>query len=103
MATLVYSADGELAGEFYLQKRVVVPLDRIPEHVRQAFIAAEDRRFWEHPGFDIFGIIRAARKNLSSSDRPEGASTITQQLTRMILLSNERTLERKIKELILAV
>jgi penicillin-binding protein 1A len=103
MATLVYSADGELVGEFYLQKRVVVPLDRIPEHVRQAFVAAEDRRFWEHPGFDVIAIIRAARKNLTSSERPEGASGITQQLTRMILLSNERTLERKIKELILAV
>jgi len=103
MATLVYSADGELIGEFYLQKRMVVPLDRIPEHVRQAFIAAEDRRFWDHPGFDIVGIIRAARKNFSSDERPEGASTITQQLTRMILLSNERTVERKIKELILAV
>ena len=103
MATLVYSADGELIGEFYLQKRVVVPLERIPEHVRQAFIAAEDRRFWEHPGFDVVGIARAARKNFSSEERPEGASTITQQLTRMILLTNERTVERKIKELILAV
>jgi penicillin-binding protein 1A len=103
MATLVYSADGELIGEFYLQKRRVVPLERIPEHVRQAFIAAEDRRFWDHPGFDVVGIVRAARKNFSSDERPEGASTITQQLTRMILLSNERTVERKIKELILAV
>ena len=103
MATLVYSADGELIGEFYLQKRRVVLLERIPEHVRQAFIAAEDRRFWDHPGFDVVGIVRAARKNFSSDERPEGASTITQQLTRMILLSNERSIERKIKELILAV
>ncbi|HEY8144732.1 MAG TPA: PBP1A family penicillin-binding protein, partial [Kofleriaceae bacterium] len=103
MATLVYSADGELIGEFYLQKRRVVPLERIPEHVRQAFIAAEDRRFWDHPGFDVVGIVRAARKNFSSDERPEGASTITQQLTRMILLTNERSIERKIKELILAV
>jgi penicillin-binding protein 1A len=103
MATLVYSADGELIGEFYLQKRMVVSLERMPEHVRQAFIAAEDRRFWDHPGFDIVGIVRAAHKNFTSDERPEGASTITQQLTRMILLSNERTVERKIKELILAV
>ncbi|HWM84218.1 MAG TPA: PBP1A family penicillin-binding protein, partial [Kofleriaceae bacterium] len=103
MATLVYSADGELIGEFYLQKRVLVPLERIPEHVRQAFISAEDRRFWDHPGFDIFGIARAAYSNFTSSGSQQGASTITQQLTRMILLSNERTVERKIKELILAV
>jgi penicillin-binding protein 1A len=103
MATLVYSADGELIGEFYLQKRVLVPLERIPEHVRQAFISAEDRRFWDHPGFDIFGIVRAAVSNFTSSGSQQGASTITQQLTRMILLTNERTLERKIKELILAV
>jgi penicillin-binding protein 1A len=103
MATLVYSADGELIGEFYLQKRVRVSLERIPEHVRQAFISAEDSRFWEHPGFDIFGIARAAYANFTSSGSTQGASTITQQLTRMILLSNERTVERKIKELILAV
>jgi penicillin-binding protein 1A len=103
MATLVYSADGELIGEFFLQKRVVVPIERIPEHVRQAFISAEDRRFWDHPGFDIFGIARAAYSNLASGETQQGASTITQQLTRMILLSNERTMERKIKELILAV
>ena len=103
MATLVYSADGELIGEFYLQKRVWVPLERIPEHVRQAFISAEDRRFWDHPGFDVIGIARASWKNFRSSDRPEGASTITQQLTRLILLDSERTVERKIRELILAV
>jgi penicillin-binding protein 1A len=103
MATLVYSADGELIGEFYLEKRVLVPIERIPEHVRQAFIAAEDRRFWEHPGFDIFGIVRAAYANFTGAGSKQGASTITQQLTRMILLSNERTIERKIKELILSV
>ena len=103
-ATLVYSADGELIGEFYLQKRVLVPLERIPEHVRQAFISAEDRRFWDHPGFDVFGIARAAVANFSNTGgSTQGASTITQQLTRMLLLTQERTVERKIKELILAV
>jgi penicillin-binding protein 1A len=104
MATLVYSADGELIGEFFLQKRVLVPLERIPEHVRQAFISAEDRRFWDHPGFDVFGIARAAVANFSNAGgSTQGASTITQQLTRMLLLTQERTVERKIKELILAV
>ena len=103
MATLVYSADGELIGEFYLEKRVVVPLERIPEHVRQAFISAEDRRFWEHPGFDIFGIARAAVADVTTGQKQQGASTITQQVTRMILLSNEKTIDRKIKELILAL
>jgi penicillin-binding protein 1A len=99
----VYSADGELIGEFFLQKRVLVPLARIPLHVQNAFISAEDRRFWEHPGFDLAGIARAAWANWASSATRQGASTITQQVTRMLLLSNERTYSRKIKELILSV
>jgi penicillin-binding protein 1A len=102
-ATLVYSADGELIGEFFLQKRKVVPLDRIPTHVSQAFISAEDRRFWHHPGFDVFGIIRAAHANFVGGGVRQGASTITQQVTRMLMLSQERTLSRKAKELILSV
>lgn len=102
-ASRVYSSNGELIGEFYLQKRILVPPERIPAHVRDAFIAAEDRRFWAHPGFDFLGILRAAYANYRSGATRQGASTITQQVTRMLLLSNERTYERKLKELILSV
>lgn len=102
-ATQVYSADGELIGEFFLEKRVELPLEQIPLVVQRAFIAAEDRRFWEHPGFDLSGIFRAAWSNYRGTGTRQGASTITQQVTRMLMLSNERTYSRKFKELILSV
>lgn len=102
-ASRVYSADGELIGEFYLQKRVVVPLERIPPTVRNAFISSEDRRFWKHRGFDPIGIARAAYANYTHGAVRQGASTITQQVSRMLMLSNERSVARKAKELILAV
>jgi penicillin-binding protein 1A len=102
-ASLVYSADGELIGEFYLEKRVLADLDRIPQHVQRAFISAEDRRFYEHPGFDIFGIARAMKANLRAGGTKQGASTITQQVTRMLMLSNERSYLRKAREIVLAV
>lgn len=101
-ASLVFSADGELIGEFYLQKRVVVSVERIPDHVRQAFVSAEDGRFWQHHGFDPLGIARAAISNFRGTGSKQGASTITQQLTRMLLLSNERTYYRKMRELLLS-
>ena len=102
-ASRVYSADGELIGEFYLQRRVIVPLERIPHHVQRAFISAEDRRFWEHPGFDVAGIARAAWVNYKGGQTRQGASTITQQVTRMLMLSTDRTYERKLRELILSI
>ncbi len=102
-ASRVYSADGELIGEFFLQKRVVVPLDRIPNHVILAFVSAEDRRFWNHHGFDPIGIGRAAIATYWRHEAQQGGSTITQQVTRMLMLSNEKTFARKAKELILSV
>lgn len=102
-ASRVYSSNGELIGEFYLQKRILVSPEHIPDHVRNAFIAAEDGRFWKHPGFDLRGILRAALANYRSGATRQGASTITQQVTRMLMLSNERTYERKVKEIILSV
>lgn len=101
-ATQVYSADGELIGEFFLERRIEVSLEQIPLLVQRAFISAEDRRFWEHPGFDLSGIARAMWANYRGTGTRQGASTITQQVTRMLLLSNERTYSRKIKELILS-
>jgi len=102
-ATRVYSVDGDLIGEFFLQKRVLRPLDRMPAHLQNAFIAAEDRRFWKHVGFDPIGIVRAGYANWRGGGVHQGASTITQQVARMLLLSNERTISRKAKELILSV
>jgi penicillin-binding protein 1A len=102
-ATRVYSADGELIGELFLQKRVLVPLTQIPAHVQNAFIAAEDRRFRKHVGFDPIGIVRAGWENYVKGGIRQGASTITQQVARMLMLTQEKTLARKLKELILSV
>jgi len=101
-ASRVFSADGELVAEFFVQKRIVVPFERIPKHVIHAFVAAEDARFFKHMGVDPIGIVRAAIRNFRAGRVVQGASTITQQVARMILLSPERTTQRKIREVILA-
>jgi len=100
--SVVYSTDGDIIGEFAIENRKEVPLDRMPPHVPAAFVSAEDKSFWTHPGFDLEGIVRAAWKNFRTSSR-EGASTITQQVTRMLLLSNEQSYRRKMQEIVLAV
>ena len=101
--SLVISSDGEEIGAFYIENRQVVPLDRMPPHVPAAFISAEDARFWEHPGFDVIGIGRAAWKNFNAGKTKEGASTITQQVIKLMIVGNERSYERKLKEIVLAV
>ena len=101
--SLVVAADGEEIGAFFVENRQVVALERMPPHVLSAFISAEDARFWDHPGFDAIGIVRAAYKNFVTGGVKQGASTITQQVIKMLLLDNERTYDRKAKELILAV
>ncbi len=101
----VYGGDGRLLAEYATEKRVFVPIDAIPKPVINAFIAAEDKNFYTHPGIDLVGIVRAALTNLShfgSDRRPVGASTITQQVAKNFLLTNELSIERKIKEAILA-
>jgi penicillin-binding protein 1A len=98
----VYGDDGTLVGEFYLERRLVVPVNKMPRKLIQAFIAAEDSSFYSHKGIDYLGIIRAAFKNLISLRKKEGASTITQQVTKTMLLTPEKKLSRKIKEAILA-
>jgi penicillin-binding protein 1A len=102
-ATRVYAADGTQIGEFYVERRYLVPLAQVPQRVRQAFLAAEDAEFYRHRGIDPVGIVRALRANLRRGDIVQGASTITQQVVKQLLLSPERTFERKAKELILAV
>lgn len=98
----VFGADGNLVGEFYLERRTVVPVDKIPRRLIQAFVAAEDSNFYQHKGIDYPGIARAAFKNLMSMRKKEGASTITQQVAKSMLLTPEKKFSRKLKEAILA-
>ncbi|MBA5866668.1 MAG: PBP1A family penicillin-binding protein [Nitrospira sp. CR1.3] len=102
LVTQVYSADRQLIGQFFIERRILTPLADIPEHLRRAVIAVEDVRFFEHPGLDYIGILRAAWTNLRRGGKVEGASTITQQLARSLFLSSERTFDRKVRELVLA-
>lgn len=98
----VYDRYGVAIAEFYHQRRFLVPLARIPPHVVNAFVAAEDARFFKHRGVDLAAILRALVANLRYGEIREGGSTITQQLVRSLLLSRERTFRRKIREAILA-
>ena len=98
----VYGDDGTIVGEFFLERRVVVPVNKMPRRLIQAFVAAEDASFYSHKGIDYFGIVRAAFKNLITLRKKEGASTITQQVAKTMLLTPEKKLSRKIKEAILA-
>jgi len=98
----VFGDDGTLVGEFYLERRIVVPINKMPRKLIQAFVSAEDSNFYSHTGIDYLGILRAAFKNLMSMSKKEGASTITQQVAKSMLLSPEKKFSRKIKEAILA-
>jgi penicillin-binding protein 1A len=105
MVSRVYAGNGLLVGEFADERRVFVPIEAIPEHVRRAFLAAEDKTFYEHPGIDLPGIANAIYtniRNFGDNRRPVGASTITQQVAKNFLLSGEVSMTRKIKEVILA-
>ncbi len=98
----VFGQNGELVGEFYLERRIVVPVDKIPRKLVSAFVAAEDSNFYRHKGIDYMGIFRAILKNIVTLSKKEGASTITQQVAKSMLLSPEKTFSRKLKEAILA-
>ena len=100
--TSVFSDDGRKIGEFYKERRIVIPLTEMPDNLINAFVAAEDSRFREHPGIDIQSIIRAFIKNFKAGTIVQGGSTITQQVTKSFLLTPERTYKRKLKEAILA-
>tara|TARA_B100001057_G_scaffold455177_1_gene501512 strand:+ start:625 stop:2961 length:2337 start_codon:yes stop_codon:yes gene_type:complete len=105
VSSKVYSGNGELVADFSKEKRIFVPYNSIPEIVINSFLSAEDKNFFSHPGVDAKGVMRAVVnnvKNIISSKRLEGASTITQQVAKNFLLSNEISLNRKIKEAILA-
>ena len=105
VSSKVYSGDGELVSDFSTEKRIFVPYNAIPEKIINSFLSAEDKNFFNHPGVDAKGVLRAIINNISnvlSSKRLEGASTITQQVAKNFLLTNEVSLNRKIKEAILA-
>ena len=105
VSSKVYSGDGELVNDFSTEKRIFVPYNAISEKVINSFLSAEDKNFFSHPGVDAKGVLRAVINNISniaSSKRLEGASTITQQVAKNFLLTNEVSLNRKIKEAILA-
>ena len=105
VSSKVYSGDGQLVSDFSREKRIFIPYDSIPQKVIEAFLSAEDKNFFYHPGVDAKGVIRATINNVSNviySKRLEGASTITQQVAKNFLLSNEVSINRKIKEAILA-
>ena len=105
VSSKVYSGEGELVSDFSTQKRIFVPYKAIPAKVVNSFLSAEDKNFFSHPGVDAKGVLRAVVNNISniaSSRRLEGASTITQQVAKNFLLTNEVSLNRKIKEAILA-
>ncbi|MBN9670810.1 penicillin-binding protein 1A [Labrenzia aggregata] len=104
--TRVHAADGSLMAEYATQRRMFLPIQAIPDRVKQAFVAAEDKNFYTHIGVDPEGIARAAVRfiqNYGSGRRPEGASTITQQVAKNFLLTNDLSVVRKIKEAILAL
>ncbi len=105
VSSKVYSGDGELVNDFSTEKRIFVPYNAISTKVINSFLSAEDKNFYSHPGVDAKGVLRAIINNISniaSSRRLEGASTITQQVAKNFLLTNEVSLNRKIKEAILA-
>jgi penicillin-binding protein 1A len=101
LVTRLYSTDGEIIGELYLERRLPAAKS-IPEYVKKAFVAAEDADFYRHHGVSFSGILRAMLKNILAGDVIQGGSTITQQVTRSIILSPEKTFTRKIREIILA-
>src|SRR5215467_4840365 len=104
--TRVHAADGSLLAEYARERRLYLPIQAIPKLVVNSFIAAEDKNFYEHGGVDLTGIARAAVvfiENFGSNKRPQGASTITQQVAKNFLLTNEVSLDRKVKEALLAL
>ena len=106
VATRIYAGNGALLAEFATQKRLFVPVKAMPPQLIEAFLSAEDKSFYSHPGVDPVALVRASVTNLAalgSGRRPIGASTITQQVAKNFLLSNELSLDRKIKEAILAI
>ena len=103
LITRIYSSDNQVLKEFYVQRRVLVPLEKIPPQLIQAVIDMEDRRFWKHWGVSLRDIARALWIDLKAMKKVQGASTLTQQLARNLFLTLEQTLSRKMREMLVAV
>ncbi|MFT5727152.1 MAG: penicillin-binding protein 1A [Desulforhopalus sp.] len=101
-ATIIYDRHGEIVDRMFTENRTVIPLSKMSPHLAKAFVAAEDGRFYEHPGLDLISVLRAAINNFRHGAKSQGGSTITQQVTKSLLLTPEKTYIRKIKESILA-
>lgn len=101
VTTRVHASDGALMGEFARERRLYLPIQAVPDRVKGAFLSAEDKNFYHHPGIDVQGLVRAALTNLQTGSK-QGASTITQQVAKNFLLSSDQTYERKIKEMLLS-
>jgi len=99
----IYSAEGELLAELYIERRTFIPHYRIPEHVKKAFVSIEDIRFYKHSGVDVVGIMRALYQDVKAGSIVQGGSTITQQLAKMLFLKPDRTIKRKIREAIISI
>jgi penicillin-binding protein 1A len=102
-SSLVYSSDGRLLAEFYTERRTFIPTYMIPAYVKKALISVEDERFYEHPGVDLIGIMRALYHDIKTRSMTQGGSTITQQLAKMLFLKPEKSIKRKLKEIALSV
>lgn len=101
--TEVYADDGTIIGSFAVQRRLILTYDQIPKLLQDALLSAEDRHFWSHWGLDFPGIVRAAIKDVIAMKKVEGASTITQQLSRVLFLSPDKSFRRKMQEMLLAI
>ena len=99
----IHSSDGKILAEFYYERRTFIPHYKIPDHVKKAFIAIEDVRFYSHPGVDFIGIFRALMQDIKAGGLVQGGSTITQQLAKMLFLKPEKSVVRKIKEAIISI
>ena len=103
LITKIKADNRQVIGQYYVERRILTPLRDVPQHLIDAVIAVEDTRFFEHPGLDVWGILRATWTNFKRGGKIQGASTITQQLARSLFLTPERTFRRKIRELFLAL
>src|SRR5262249_17494728 len=100
--TDLYSDDAKVIGEFAIERRIIVAYEDIPPYMINAILAAEDDQFFNHSGVNFLSILRAAYKDVVAMRKAEGASTITQQLARLLLLTPEKAFDRKVKEMLIA-
>lgn len=105
VTTRVHASDGALMAEFARERRLYLPIQAVPDRVKAAFLSAEDKNFYSHPGIDVIGLVRAVitnAQNIGTGRRPVGASTITQQVAKNFLLTSDQTIERKVREMLLS-